>query len=89
MTTFHKIHPEVLDYWISLKFDDQKNKQLVQDELEELLRRRRKVANDGAGQLRHLRHGFADAIVGSDYVRPLRADAFALRVWVCWWAAWV
>jgi putative ABC transport system permease protein len=45
VTTFHKIHPEVLDYWISLKYDDQKNKALVQDELEELLRRRRKVAN--------------------------------------------
>ncbi|QNI37120.1 ABC transporter permease [Edaphobacter albus] len=46
VTTFHKIHPEVLDYWISLKFDDQKNKAAVQDELEELLRRRRKVKND-------------------------------------------
>ncbi len=46
VTTFHKIHPEVLDYWISLKFDDQKNKQLVQDELTELLRRRRKVPNE-------------------------------------------
>ncbi len=45
VTTFHKIHPEVLDYWISLKYDDQKNKALVQDELTELLRRRRKVAN--------------------------------------------
>jgi putative ABC transport system permease protein len=45
VTTFHKIHPEILDYWISLKFDDQKNKTLVQDELTELLRRRRKVAN--------------------------------------------
>src|ERR1700735_3385107 len=45
VTTFHKIHPEVLDYWISLKYDDQKNKSLVQDELTELLRRRRKVAN--------------------------------------------
>jgi putative ABC transport system permease protein len=45
VTTFHKIHPEILDYWISLKFDNQKNKTLVQDELEELLRRRRKVAN--------------------------------------------
>ena len=45
VTTFHKIHPEILDYWISLKYDDQKNKALVQDELEELLRRRRKVAN--------------------------------------------
>src|ERR1700734_1154896 len=46
VTTFHKIHPEVLDYWISLKFDDQKNKTLVQDELTELLRRRRKVPNE-------------------------------------------
>ena len=43
MTTFHKIHPEILDYWISLKFDDQKNKALVQEELQELLRRRRKA----------------------------------------------
>ena len=46
VTTFHKIHPEILDYWISLKFDDQKNKALVQDELTELLRRRRKVKNE-------------------------------------------
>ncbi|HWZ01269.1 MAG TPA: ABC transporter permease [Edaphobacter sp.] len=46
VTTFHKIHPEVLDYWISLKFDDQKNKAMVQDELTELLRRRRKVKNE-------------------------------------------
>jgi putative ABC transport system permease protein len=46
VTTFHKLHPEVLDYWISLKFDDQKNKALVQDELQELLRRRRKVKNE-------------------------------------------
>ncbi len=46
VTTFHKIHPEVLDYWISLKFDDQKNKALVQDELQELLRLRRKVKNE-------------------------------------------
>jgi putative ABC transport system permease protein len=46
VTTFHKIHPEVLDYWISLKFDDQKNKATVQDELTELLRRRRKVKNE-------------------------------------------
>jgi putative ABC transport system permease protein len=45
VTTFHKIHPEILDYWISLKFDDQKNKALVQDELTELLRRRRRVPN--------------------------------------------
>jgi putative ABC transport system permease protein len=46
ITTFHKLHPEILDYWISAKFDDQKNKAVVQDEIRELLRRRRKVRND-------------------------------------------
>ena len=45
VTTFHRMHPEVLDYWIMLKYDDPKNVALVQDELTELLRRRRKVAN--------------------------------------------
>ena len=43
ITTFHKLHPEVLDYWITLKYDDPKNRSLVEDELQELLRRRRKV----------------------------------------------
>jgi putative ABC transport system permease protein len=46
LTTFHYMHPEMLDYWITLKYDDPKNKSLVQDELTELLRRRRKVLND-------------------------------------------
>jgi putative ABC transport system permease protein len=46
ITTFHKLHPEILDYWISAKFDDQKNKDLVNDEIRELLRRRRKVRNE-------------------------------------------
>ncbi len=45
VTTFKKLHPEVLDYWISLKYDDQKNRPLVEDEIRELLRRRRKVPN--------------------------------------------
>ena len=45
ITTFHTIHPEQLDYWITLKYDDAKNRPLVEDELTELLRRRRKVAN--------------------------------------------
>jgi putative ABC transport system permease protein len=48
ITTFHQIHPEVLDYWITLKYDDPKNRPLVEDELTELLRRRRKVANAAA-----------------------------------------
>ena len=48
ISTFHKIHPEVLDYWISVKFDDQKNKAAVVDELREVLRRRRKVRTEQA-----------------------------------------
>ena len=46
ITTFHHMHPEQLDYWITLKYDDPKNRALVEDELTELLRRRRKVANE-------------------------------------------
>ena len=46
ITTFHYMHPEQLDYWISLKYDDPKNRSQVEDELRELLRRRRKVMND-------------------------------------------
>jgi putative ABC transport system permease protein len=46
--TFHKIHPEILDHWISVKYDDVKNKVAVEDEIRELLRRRRKVRVDQA-----------------------------------------
>ncbi len=41
--TFLKLHPEEKDYWLSLKYDDPKNRSLVEDEMRELLRRRRKV----------------------------------------------
>ncbi len=44
--TFRKLHPEILDYWISVKYDDSKNKIAVEDELRELLRRRRKLRAD-------------------------------------------
>ena len=43
LETFRRIHPEVKDYWITVKYDDPKNKSLVIDELRELLRRRRAV----------------------------------------------
>jgi putative ABC transport system permease protein len=46
ISTFHKLHPEQRDYWITLKYDDPKNAGLVSDELTELLRRRRKVPNE-------------------------------------------
>src|ERR1700722_3022655 len=44
--TFRKIHPEILDYWVTVKYDDAKNKIAVEDEIREMLRRRRKVHSD-------------------------------------------
>lgn len=41
--TFENVHPEEKSMWVSVKFDDQKNKQLVYDEIEEMLRIRRHV----------------------------------------------
>ena len=43
LTTFHNIHPEVLDYWIAVKYDDPKFRPVVEDEIRERLRIRRKV----------------------------------------------
>jgi putative ABC transport system permease protein len=45
LSTFHYMHPEMLDYWVTLKYDDPKNRLAVEDSLTELLRRRRKVLN--------------------------------------------
>ena len=44
--TFHKIHPEQKDVWITVKYDKPENKQLVSDEVEQVLRRMRKVRAD-------------------------------------------
>jgi len=62
MSTFKKLHPEVLDYWISAKFDDQKNKMLATEEIRELLRLRRKVRNEADDDF---------AIFGSDSITRL------------------
>jgi putative ABC transport system permease protein len=43
LTTFRKIHPEIKDFWIVVKYDDPANKQLVVEEVRELLRVRRGV----------------------------------------------
>ena len=43
MGTYHNLHPEDKDLWVSVKYDDPKNKELVQEEVRELLRIRRKV----------------------------------------------
>jgi putative ABC transport system permease protein len=43
LTTFRQIHPEILDFWITVKYDDPSHKQLVIEEIRELLRIRRGV----------------------------------------------
>jgi putative ABC transport system permease protein len=43
LETFRKLHPEILDFWITVKYDDPTHKALVVDEIRELLRRRRNV----------------------------------------------
>jgi putative ABC transport system permease protein len=57
LETFQKIHPEIKEFWITVKYDDAKNKSLVIDEIRELLRRRRKV---------HVEQDDNFAIVGPD-----------------------
>ena len=48
MGTFHSLHPEVLDLWVSVKYDDPKNKSLVEEEIREMLRVRRRVKVEAA-----------------------------------------
>jgi len=43
MKTFHHLHPEVRDLQISVRYDDPKNKNLVDEEIRELMRIRRRV----------------------------------------------
>ncbi len=43
LSTFNKLHPEIKEVWITVKYDDVKNKPVVEDEIRELLRRRRKI----------------------------------------------
>jgi putative ABC transport system permease protein len=46
LETFRKIHPEITDFWLVAKYDDQANKQVVTEEVRELLRVRRKLHAD-------------------------------------------
>jgi putative ABC transport system permease protein len=43
MATFHKIHPEILDTIIAIKYDDAKNKSMVTEEVRTMMRERRRV----------------------------------------------
>ena len=44
--TFHNLHPEDKDMWVSVKYDDPKNRALVEEEIREMLRIHRKVKVD-------------------------------------------
>jgi len=46
ITTFHKLHPEILDHWITVKYDEPKNRPMVEEEIRDVLRARRKVKSD-------------------------------------------
>ena len=46
LNTFHNLHPEDKDMWVSVKYDDPKNKSLVEEEIRERLRVMRKVRVD-------------------------------------------
>jgi putative ABC transport system permease protein len=43
LTTFRQLHPELKDFWVVVKYDDPVHKQLVIEEIRELLRIRRGV----------------------------------------------
>jgi len=43
LETFRKIHPEILDYWLVVRYDDPANKALVTEKVRERLRIRRKL----------------------------------------------
>ena len=43
LSTFHQLHPEVLDHWISVRYDSPQSRPQVEEEVREILRIRRKV----------------------------------------------
>jgi putative ABC transport system permease protein len=68
MSTFHKIHPEIEDTIISIKYDDAKNKSLVTEEVRMLMRERRRV---------HVEKDDDFAIFGPDNILTLWAQITA------------
>jgi putative ABC transport system permease protein len=46
LSTFHSLYPEIKDMWIAVRYDDQKYKALVEEEVRERLRIMRKVRVD-------------------------------------------
>jgi putative ABC transport system permease protein len=46
LETFRQLHPEIKDFWITIKYDNPANKALVTEEVRELLRIRRHVRTE-------------------------------------------
>jgi len=46
LSTFHNLYPGIKDTFIAIRYDDQRNKSLVEEEVREMLRVRRKVRPD-------------------------------------------
>ena len=44
--TFHNLYPEIKETWVVVRYDDQRNKALVEEEVRETLRVRRKIRVD-------------------------------------------
>ncbi len=68
LSTFHKIHPEIEDTVLTIKYDDAKNKSLVTEEVRMLLRERRRV---------HVEKDDDFAIFSPDYILQLWSQVTA------------
>ena len=65
LTTFHYMHPETLDYWITLKYDNAEEPAAGAGRTHRVAAQAEEGRQRGAGQLCDLRDGLADAAFGT------------------------